>query len=418
MYSYTQDTHFWGKTNPLELAETFGTPVYVYSEKILRDRMRDMTHLISFPGFTANYSIKTNANMTILQMALEEGLNADAMSPGEIFVLQKAGFPKERIFYVSNNVSAEELQYAIDQDVVISLDSLSQLELFGKINRGGRCAVRLNPGIGAGHHEKVITAGKKTKFAISEIEIPEIMRIAEKYELAIIGINQHIGSLFMDTSPFLLAVEHFLALALQFKDLEFVDFGGGFGIPYHKLEGEQSFDLKSFSEALEVIVEAWSVRYGRRVVFKSEPGRYIAAEGGVLLGTVHSIKVNSGVKYIGTDIGMNVLVRPSMYNSWHDIEVFRNGKWIDDLLGTQNVTVVGNICESGDILAKDRELPSVIEGDILCVLDAGAYGYSMCSNYNNRLRPAEVLIDLDGEPRLIRRRDTLEDLLTGFPNVE
>lgn len=416
MYSYTKNTHFWGKTNPQELAETFGTPLYVYSERILRDRMRDMAHLISYPGFTANYSIKTNSNMTILQMALEEGLNADAMSPGEIFVLQKAGFPKEHIFYVSNNVSVEELQYAIDQGVVISLDSLSQLELFGKINRGGKCAVRLNPGIGAGHHEKVITAGKKTKFAISEVEIPEIMRIAEKYELVIIGINQHIGSLFMDTSPFLLAVEHFLALALQFKDLEFVDFGGGFGIPYHKLEGEQSFDLKSFSDALEVIVEDWSVRYGRRVVFKSEPGRYIAAEAGVLLGTVHSIKVNCGVKYIGTDIGMNVLVRPSMYNSWHDIEVFRNAKWIDDLLGTQNVTVVGNICESGDILAKGRELPPVHEGDILCVLDAGAYGYSMCSNYNNRLRPAEVLIDLDGEPRLIRRRDTLEDLLTGFPN--
>ncbi|MEI8198437.1 MAG: diaminopimelate decarboxylase [Eubacteriales bacterium] len=415
MISFIQQTEFFGNSNPQLLVSEFGTPLYVYNEKILRERMKRMAHLISYPGFTANYSIKTNSNLSILKMALDEGLNADAMSPGEIFLLLKAGFPRERIFYVSNNVSAEELQYAIDQGVVVSLDSLSQLELFGKINRGGRCAVRLNPGYGAGHHEKVITAGKKTKFAISESDVPEIMKIAAKYDLKIIGINQHIGSLFMDGSPFMLAVEQFLKIAMQFKNLEFVDFGGGFGIPYHKLSGEQEFDLESFGAALEKVVEDWSDRYGRNVVFKSEPGRYIAAEGGVILGTVNAKKNNSGIKYIGTDIGMNVLIRPAMYNSWHDIEVFRNGTLIDDHNGIEKVTVVGNICESGDILAKERELPVVMEGDVLCVLDAGAYGYSMSSNYNNRLRPAEVLIGLDGEPKLIRRRDTLEDLLTNFP---
>lgn len=415
MISFTQQTGFFGNSNPQLLAEEFGTPLYVYNEKILRERMQRMAHLITYPGFTANYSIKTNSNLSILRLALEEGLNADAMSPGEIFLLLKAGFPKECIFYVSNNVSAEELQYAIDHGVVISLDSLSQLELFGRINRGGRCAVRLNPGYGAGHHEKVITAGKKTKFAISEADVPEIMRIAVKYDLKIIGINQHIGSLFMDGTPFMLAVEQFLKIAMQFKNLEFVDFGGGFGIPYHKLAGEQEFDLSAFGAALEKVVEDWSERYGRKVVFKSEPGRYIAAEGGVILGTVHAKKNNSGVKYIGTDIGMNVLIRPAMYNSWHDIEIFRNGMLQDDTNGIEKVTIVGNICESGDILAKERELPVVHEGDVLCVLDAGAYGYSMCSNYNNRLRPAEVLIGLDGEPELIRRRDTLEDLLTNFP---
>jgi len=415
MYSFIQQTHFFGNSNPQVLAQEYGTPLYVYNEGILRDRMQKMAHLISYPGFTANYSIKTNSNLSILKIALDEGLNADAMSPGEIFLLLKAGFPKERIFYVSNNVSAAELQYAVDQGVVISLDSLSQLELFGKINRGGRCAVRLNPGYGAGHHEKVITAGKKTKFAISESDVPEIFRIAAKYDLKIIGINQHIGSLFMDGTPFMLAVEQFLKIAMRFDNLEFVDFGGGFGIPYHKLSGEQEFDITAFGAALEKVVEDWSARYGKRVVFKSEPGRYIAAEGGVLLGTVNAQKNNSGVKYIGTDAGMNVLIRPAMYNSWHDIEVYRNGTLVDDSHKTEKVTVVGNICESGDILAKERELPEISENDVLCVLDAGAYGYSMCSNYNSRLRPAEVLIGLDGEPRLIRRRDTLEDLLSNFP---
>ncbi len=414
MISFTENVRYFGDSNPQELLEMYGSPLYVYNEGILRERMRRMAHLISYPGFTANYSIKTNSNLEILKMALDEGLNADAMSPGEIHVLLKAGFPKERIFYVSNNVSKDELQYAIDQGVTISLDSLSQLKRFGEINRGGRCAVRLNPGVGAGHHEKVVTAGKKTKFAIAEADIPSVKEIASRYDLKIIGINQHIGSLFMDGTPFLTAVSHFLEMAMQFQDLEFVDFGGGFGIPYHKLSGEKEFDLALFGTALEELVEDWAGRYGRKIVFKSEPGRYIAAEGGVILGTVHAKKQNSGITYVGTDVGMNVLIRPSMYDSWHDIEVYRGGKIRDPEDGSEKVTVVGNICESGDILAKDRELPIIEEDDILCVLDAGAYGYSMCSNYNNRLRPAEVLIGLDGKSRLIRRRDTFETLTENF----
>ncbi len=414
MISFTENVRYFGDSNPQELLEMYGSPLYVYNEGILRDRMRRMAHLISYPGFTANYSIKTNSNIEILKMALDEGLNADAMSPGEIYVLLKAGFPKERIFYVSNNVSREELQYAIDQGVTISLDSLSQLERYGEINRGGRCAVRLNPGVGAGHHEKVVTAGKKTKFAIAEADIPSVKEIAARYDLKIIGINQHIGSLFMDGTPFLTAVSRFLDMAMQFQDLEFVDFGGGFGIPYHKLAGEKEFDLKLFGDALEALVEDWAGRYGRKIVFKSEPGRYIAAEGGVILGTVQSKKQNSGITYVGTDVGMNVLVRPSMYDSWHDIEVYHGGQITDPENGCEKVTVVGNICESGDILAKDRDLPVIEENDILCVLDAGAYGYSMCSNYNNRLRPAEVLIGLDGKSKLIRKRDTFETLTENF----
>lgn len=419
MISFTQTTNFFGNTNPMELANRYGTPLYVYNENILRRQMRNVANLIPIPNFTANYSIKTNSNLSILRLAMDEGLSADAMSPGEIYVLLKAGFPKERIFYVSNNVSAEELQYAIDQGIMTSLDSLSQLDLYGQLNPGGRCAVRLNPGVGAGHHEKVITGGKKTKFAIAESDVPEIAQIAARHNLKIVGVNQHIGSLFMDGTPFITAVEHFLQLALRFPDLEFADFGGGFGIPYHKLSGEKEFDLASFGKDIEKAVADFTSKYGRSIVFKCEPGRYVAAEGGVLLGRVHALKQNSGVSYAGTDIGMNVLVRPSMYDSWHDIEVYRDGAPVITEEGNMHaVTVVGNICESGDILAKDRELPKIQENDVLCVLDAGAYGYSMSSNYNNRLRPAEVLIGIDGEPRLIRRRDRLEDLVAGFTELE
>ncbi|HAU50562.1 MAG TPA: diaminopimelate decarboxylase, partial [Clostridiales bacterium] len=209
------------------------------------------------------------------------------------------------------------------------------------------------------------------------------------------------------------ACRNFLHYAEEFDELEFLDFGGGFGTPYHKLADEQEFDIETFKKELDALLTEWKKTSGRDVLFKTEPGRYIVAESGVLLGRVHSVKENYGHKYVGTDIGMNVLIRPELYDSWHDVEIYRDGK---PVTGGEKETysVVGNICESGDIVAKDRELPVTHEHDVVCVLDAGAYGFSMSSNYNNRLRPAEVLIHSDGSDSLIRRRETLDDLMRCF----
>ena len=330
-------------------------------------------------------------------------------------MLLKAGFTPERIFYVCNNVSADEMRFAIDNGIPVSLDSLDQLRLFGEINRGGRCAVRINPGVGAGHHEKVVTAGKKTKFGIAEEDIDKIFDIAAEHDLKIVGINQHVGSQFLDATPFLAAVDNLLRIAMKFRDLEFIDFGGGYGIPYHKLDDEKEFDMEHFSKEFTEKLDRFIPQYGSAPLFKSEPGRYCVAEGGVILGRVHSIKQNSGIKYIGTDVGMNVLVRPSMYDSWHDIEVISNGHVVyRDAGELEKVTVCGNICESGDVLCKDREMPKIGDNDLICVLDAGAYGYSMCSSYNTRLRPAEVMICSDGSVKLIRRRETFEDMFAFY----
>lgn len=430
---YTKQTNFYGKTTPGELLREYGSPLYVYNENILRERCREMANLTSYPNFKSNYSAKANSSLELLKIAKSEGLYADAMSPGEIHVLLAAGFQPEEILYISNNVSAEELQFAIDRDILVSIDSISQLRLFGKINPGGRVAIRFNPGVGAGHHEKVVTAGKKTKFGVNMNLIDEVKRVLEEYNLKLVGINQHIGSLFMEGDSFVQGVKSLLAIAQQFKDLEFVDMGGGFGIPYHKQEGQERLDLSALGNKLTDILIEWTREYGKEVQFKIEPGRYISAECGVLLGTVHAVKQNYDTAYVGTDLGFNVLARPVMYDSHHDIEVYRNGlqgeanpgQIISDQTaenraaavqadGETVVTVVGNICESGDIIAKDRKLPGVQEGDILGIMDAGAYGYVMSSNYNNRLRPAEVLIQADGTPRLIRRRDTLEDIMRNF----
>ena len=408
----SSEKKFFGNSDPLQLSEKYGTPLYVYNESILRNRCRELKGLISYSNFTVNYSPKANSNLELLKIVRSEGLRVDAMSPGEIYVNMLAGYKPEEILFISNNVSEDEFRYAINVGVKVSVDSVSQLEMFGRINSGGKVAFRVNPGVGAGHHEKVVTAGQKTKFGIEMNRIPDVKRILKKYNLKLIGINQHIGSLFMDGEAYLQSTGSILSIARQFEDLEFIDFGGGFGIPYKKQAEQPRLDLKDLGNKLSQVIHSWVKEYGKDIEFKIEPGRYIVAESSILLGKVFATKTNYSIKYIGTDLGFNVLVRPVMYDSHHDIEIYRASD--TPSLKEESVRIVGNICETGDIIAKDRNLPEIIENDILGVLDAGAYGYSMSSNYNNRLRPAEVLIGADGNPRVIRRRDTLDDLVRNF----
>jgi len=410
---FSESVNYYKGNKPNTLIKQYGSPLYIYSEEIFRNRCREMATLVPYDNFKVTYSIKANSNLSLLKIAREEGLHADAMSPGEIFVLQKAGFNSNEIFYISNNVSIDEMAYAIDRDITISVDSLSQLETLGKAHKGIKVCVRLNPGVGAGHHEKVVTAGKKTKFGINLDKIDQIKDIAKKYDLTISGINQHIGSLFMEGNSYIKSVQNVLEHAKMFQALEFVDFGGGFGIPYKKQEGQKRLELKQFGIELAKIFNEFSKEYGKKIMFRIEPGRYIVAESGILLGNVYTKKSNYSNIYIGTDLGFNVLIRPAMYDSFHEFEIYRKGKLVSDN-NNEKVTIVGNICETGDILAKERELPNILEGDTIGVMDAGAYGYSMCSNYNNRLRPAEVLIKMDGTTKVIRKRDTLEDLIKNF----
>ncbi|MDR2750002.1 MAG: diaminopimelate decarboxylase [Clostridiales bacterium] len=412
----TDTLGFFEGNDPFSLIQMYSSPLYVYNERILRQRCRELTSMCFYPDFAVNYSAKANSSLAILQIARQEGLYADAMSPGEIYLERAAGFPKNKIFFVCNNVSGSEMNYAFFRQILISADSLSQLELFGSMHPGSRVAARLNCGIGTGHHEKVVTAGKKTKFGIDAELVPEMIAILEKYDLKLVGINQHIGSLFLEDSSYIDSVNALLSLAKDFPDLEFIDFGGGFGIPYEKQLDQGRLDLPKLGEKLDLIMYEFVKQYGREISFMIEPGRYVVAEAGVLLGTAHSVKKVGGTKYVGTDLGFNVLARPMLYDSHHDIEVYRK----EDIPSwkTEAVTIVGNICESGDIIAKDRQLPEILENDLLGVLDAGAYGYSMSSSYNSRLRPAEVLIRRDGSAILIRKRDILEDLVKSQLSIE
>ncbi len=273
-------------------------------------------------------------------------------------------------------------------------------------------AIRINPGIGAGHHKKVVTGGASTKFGIDIKYIDDVKRILTKYNLTLTGINQHIGSLFMDSGPYIKSAEIILDIAAQFNTLKYIDFGGGFGVPYNKQTNEPPLDIRTLGKRLGEIISEWDKKYGRKLTFIIEPGRYIVAESAILLGTVTAAKISYNLKYIGTDIGFNVLPRPMIYDSHHDIEIYRNST--AKSAKTENVWITGNMCETGDIIAKDRALPEIFENDIIGILDSGAYAFSMSSNYNNRLRPAEVLIDEKGNDRLIRKKETFEDLVDNF----
>lgn len=401
--------------SPFDLCRTFGSPLYVYNERIIRERCRELKSAFPESYFDINYSTKANSNPQVLKLIREEGFNVDAMSPGEILLEMEAGFPSSQILFICNNVSEAEMQFAIERNVTVSVDSIFQLDRFGLLNPGGRVAVRVNPGEGSGFHEKTVTAGTKTKFGVPEMDLEEINTVAEKHGLTIVGLNQHIGSNFLDGDDYVGGVRRMLKIAENFKNLEFIDFGGGFGIPYEEAEEDRRLDLVHLGEAVGKVVIEWSQQTGYTGRFKVEPGRYVVAEAGVLLGTVHSVKKSFDKVYIGSDLGFNVLQRPVMYDAYHAVAVYPQS---GDVCGERiTASIVGNICETGDYIAKERELPVSHPGDIIAVANAGAYGLVMASNYNMRLRPAEIMMGSNNQPKLIRRRDTFTDLLRPFREI-
>ncbi len=391
------------------LLEKFGSPLYVYDEQILRKCCREMRSILDVPNAHVSYSVKANTNLRVLQIAHEEQLYADTMSPGEVFMALKAGYKPHEILYVCNNVSGEEMKYCADQDILISIDSVSQMETLARTCPGARASVRVNTEFGDGHHEKVVTAGKKTKFGVELRFMDEIRRIADEAGIRIVGLNQHIGSSVKDPGNYEAAANVLIDEAMHFPDLEMLDFGGGFAVPYR--DEDQELDLDAMRAMFRRIWDRVSAEHpnGKNISLHTEPGRYISAACGQLLGTVEAVKENFGKTYIGTDIGFNVLARPMLYDAYHEI-VFPGHEDEEK----KAVTVAGNICESGDVLAKDRLLPIPGVGDPIAILTAGAYGYMMSSTYNCRLRPAEVLIREDRSAELIRRRETFDDLLATF----
>jgi len=387
------------------LAKEQGTPLYVMDLDRVRENYRRVKAAFEkeYPNLRVYYACKANTSLAVLRALEEEGAFADTVSPGEIFLCKKAGFAGERLSYTATSVRTDELEYAVDAGALVTIDSISELDRLIRLGKKARLAFRINPEIGAGHHEHCITAGKGVKFGLSEGELSGACGKAAKAGLKIEGLHMHIGSGINEAGPYLLAMEKLLAAAGETGvKFEQITIGGGIGVPYKPEEKEVELGkfARELVEAFKRGLEKHSLGQPRLAI---EPGRYIVADAGVLLTRVNTIKKPFGRKYAGVDAGFNTLIRHAMYGSYH--EIVKIGKNSGE---KEEITIAGPLCESGDVFGT-RKMPKLGEGDLLAIGNAGAYGFAMSSRYNSRPLPAEVSIE-KGKARLTRKREGLEEL--------
>ena len=393
-----------GGKSAVEIADEFGTPVYVTDEQRVRENYRRIYGAFSrFMDTRVHYACKANTNLAILSILREEGAGIDAVSIGEVRSCLRAGYTPDRIMYTGVNVSDSELRQVSDLGVMINLDSACEMERLARIAPCSDVSFRITPGVGSGHSAKVTTGNKGAKFGIPLDQVIDTYARAKDLGFNIKGIHAHIGSGGQVVEPFMDMMEVLIELVNEIKglgiDLEFIDMGGGIGVPYRPQEEEMDVEELA-SNLTSMIEEETDVR-----TIMLEPGRYIICDSTVLLTRVNDLKDTGVKKYVGVDAGFNTLVRPTMYDSYHHVALAnRMGKAC-----TSKYDVVGPICESGDYLANDRVLPDPQVGDLVAVYDAGAYGFSMSSRYNSRPLCAEVLVN-DGRAELIREAETMEDI--------
>jgi diaminopimelate decarboxylase len=394
-----------------ELAEKYDTPLYVLSEKRIRDNYNRLHNALisNYKHLRVYYAAKANTNLTVLRILQSEGAYIDAVSPGEVFLGLSSGFTPDRILFTGTSVRNDELKFLVGTNITINVDSQSELDRLLKIAVPPVVSVRVNPEVGAGHHSHCITAGPESKFGLWEEETIQAYAIAKRARVERFGIHMHIGSGILELEPYVAAVENLLNIAKRVHeevgiDFEFIDIGGGLGVPY-KPE-DKDLDLSEFSTKVVSMFKAKVKEYVLGKPFLCvEPGRYLVSDASILLTAVNTVKETPSKKFVGVDAGFNTLVRPTMYGSYHPIIVANKVAQAEK----ETYDVVGPICESGDTLAKDRQLPKIEEGDLLAILNSGAYGFSMSSQYNSRPRAAEVMIR-QGKVVVVRQREQLNDL--------
>lgn len=418
---YRSATLYIGEFSTEALAGRFGTPLYVYDAAAIRTQIANVREAFAGLPFRPFYAMKANGNLSILRLVREQGFGCDAVSPGEIFLAMRAGFTPEEIWFTCSNVSDEDLRAIPDPRIVVNVNSMSEIDRCLALDLQNPIALRVNPDVGAGHHADVITAGESVKFGIDLGEIDSARMLVEDSGRRVTGIHAHIGSGVDTPGPLLDAAARLLQLAESFRNLRWINFGGGLSIPYRP--GEREFPIAEYGAKLTGIAAQYL--RSRELTAILEPGRYIAAPSGTLLARVTTKRVSAGVEWIGVDSGFNHLARPSKYSAYHHIlNATRGGNgslrasW-DGSIARDEVVVAGNLCESGDVFTREagrvvtRKIDPTSVGDLLAVCDAGAYGFSMASHYNARLLPAEILVD-GGDVRVIRERQGMEDLMRGM----
>ena len=387
----------------IDAANTFGTPLYVYHAEKINEQYERL--LNAFNGTDARffYAAKALTNINILKYIKSLGCNIDCSSINEAKLAQKAGFLPQNILYTSNNISFEEIEEARSMGIHINIDSISNLRKFGKkFGHSYPVGIRLRPNIMAGGNLKISTGHSASKFGVPLEHIEEVLRVQKETNLHIRTLHIHTGSEIKDVEVFAKGIEVLFEAAQHFPELEVIDLGGGFKVPY--MPGEEGTDIKLLGKKVKEEFEWYEKKYNRHLQVWFEPGKFLVSEAGYFITKVNVLKQSGEIAFAGVDSGLNHFIRPMFYGAYHEIENISNprGK-------KMKYNVVGNICET-DTFAEDRLLPEVGEGDYLVFRNAGAYCFEMSSHYNSRFKPAEVMIK-DGKPQLIRRRDVLDDLL-------
>jgi len=387
----------------LHLAEQFGSPLYVYDAEKIKSQYNRLTKAFSkVPNLRINYAMKALSNVAILQLLRDMGSGLDTVSIQEVLLGLHAGYDPEKIFYTPNGVSLEEIEEVHALGVQINIDNLSILEQFGAKHPHVPVCIRINPHVMAGGNANISVGHIDSKFGISVHQLPHLVRIVENTNMNIVGIHMHTGSDILDIEVFLYAAEILFDAAKNFKNLEFLDFGSGFKVPYKK--DDIATDIDELGKKLSKRFNAFCAEYGKDLTLIFEPGKFLVSEAGFFLAKVNVVKQTTSTVFAGIDSGFNHLIRPMLYGSQHFIENISNPKGKERFY-----SVVGYICET-DTFATNRRISEIKEGDILAFRNAGAYCFSMSSNYNSRYKPAEVLW-MNGKGYLIRAHEKFEDLL-------
>lgn len=391
--------------NVLDICKEFGTPVYVYDAAKIVSQLKSLKTAFSETNIKIKYAVKALTNINILKLMKKHGAGVDVVSLQEAQLALGAGFLPSEIMFTPSGVDFEEIAEGVRLGLVINLDNLSVLEKFGELYQNSYpCGIRLNPHIMAGGNYKISTGHSNSKFGISVYQLPQIMETVRKYGIKVHGLHIHTGSDITESEVFLKMTNILFDVARDFPDLKFLDFGSGYKVAYK--EGDMVTNVYDLGLKLSKEFNKFCSQYGRKLELWTEPGKFLVSESGYLFVKTNVVKTTPSVTFVGVNSGLNHLIRPMMYDAYHHIVNISNPSGSSRLY-----TVVGYICET-DTFGGDRKLNEVREGDILVLKNAGAYGYSMSSNYNSRPRPAEVLV-IDGKARLIRKRETFDDLLRG-----
>lgn len=406
-----ENGYFIQDLDVLEICEQFGTPLYVYDGEKIAQQVASLKQAFLDVNLKIKYACKANTNISILKLMNRLGVELDVVSPQEMHLGLHSGFNPSQITFTSSGVSFDEIEEAINNKVLVNIDNLPTLKLFGqKYGNSVPVMLRIRPNVIGGGNIKIMTGHKDSKFGIAIEQKDQILSIVSEFDINVIGLHQHTGSDIKDGNTFVSAATVMLDLAFSFPNLKYMDFGGGFKVAYK--EDDVSTNMQDLGKKLTKKFKDFCSKYGKDLELWFEPGKYLVSESGYLFAKANLVKENPNKTLIGLNTGLNHLIRPMMYDAYHEvINVSKPNK-----AASQMYDIVGYMCETDDI-AKERKMPSADQNDILCILNAGAYGFTMASNYNSRFKPAEVLI-FENKAFLVRKREEFSDILNNQILIE